>query len=448
MTTTRIVPGGHGVGGRRGRRGGGAALLSVGLAALTTGPVVPPQPLTVAAQGGLAAGPVLATVRVGVHPIDLAVDGRLGRVFVLNGGDAGGGGSVSVLDAATGRVRGTTPLGVVGAFDGFNLGQQALGVDSHTGRVFVLRAGKRPETDAGSVAVLDAASGRPRGAVGVGVHPLGLAVDERTGRVFVANGGGGVSVLDSATGRLLRTVPGLNGDGALAVDGRAGRVVVAAGNAVGVLDAGTGALLRVAPLPARACAIAVDSRAGLAVVAGSTLDSTTMQAGSAASLLDTRAGRVRRTLFLDYSMLEPQACSLEGNMPAVGIDGARGRAVVVDCPDATFDGLGPCLVNLLDTRQGRMLVHNHARIGTELAATSQLEGAGAVTVDARRGLAFVATFGVPSTVVALDTGTGRVRAQIGVGRSAAALAVDEQRDRLFVANEADGTVSVIDTTHL
>ncbi len=438
-TTTRIVPGGHGVGGQR---GGGGALLSVGLVALTTGPVVPPQPLTVAAQGGLAAGPVLATVRVGVHPIDLAVDARRGRVFVLNGGDAGGGGSVSVLDATTGRVRGTTPLGVVGVFDGFNLGQQALGVDSHTGRVFVLRAGKNPETDAGSVAVLDAASGRLLGTVGVGVHPLGLALDERTGRVFVANGGGGVSVLDSATGRLLRTVPGLKGDGALAVDGRAGRVVVADGNAVGVLDAGTGALLRVAPLPARACAIAVDSRAGLAVVAGSTLDSTTMQAGSAASLLDTRAGRVRRTLFLDYSMLEPQACSLEGNMPAVGIDGARGRAGVVDCPDATFDGLGPCRANLLDTRRGQV-VHD-----TGLAATSQLVGAGAVMVDARRGLAFVAAFGTPSTVVVLDTGTGRARTQVQVGRSAAALVVDEQRDRLFVANEADNTVSVIDTAGL
>ncbi len=445
MTTTRIAPGGRGIGGRR---GGAVALLSVGLVAPTTGPFVPPRLVAVAAQGGLAAGPVIAMVRVGVHPIDLAVDARLGRVFVANGGDASGSGSVSVLDATTGRARGTTPLGVVGAFDGFNVGQQALGVDSHTGRVFVLRAGKSPETDPGSVAVLDAASGRLLGAVGVGVHPLGLALDEHTGRVFVTNGGGSVSMLDSATGRLLRTVSGLNGDGALAVDGRAGRVVVADGDAVGVLDAGTGALLRVAPLPARARALAVDSRAGLAVVAGSTLDSTTMQAGSAASLLDTRAGRVRRTLFLDYSMLEPQACSLEGNMPAVGIDGARGRAVVVDCPDATFDGLGPCRANLLDTRQGRVLTHNPARIGTELAATSQLAGAGAVTVDARRGLAFVAAFGVPSTVTALDTETGRVRAQVQVGRSAAALAVDEQRGRLFVANEADNTVSVIDTTHL
>lgn len=51
-------------------------------------------------------------------------------------------------------------------------------------------------------------------------------------------------------------------------------------------------------------------------------------------------------------------------------------------------------------------------------------------------------------VVALDLGTGRVRAQIRVGRLAAALAVDEQRGRLFVANEDDNTVSVIDTTHL
>ncbi len=448
MTTGRARGGG-------GRRGGAVALLSVGLAVVAGGAPAPAGLVAGAARRAPAAGPLVATVRVGLHPIDLAVDARLGRVFVLNGGDAGGGGSVSVLDATTGRVRGTTPLGVVGAFDGFNLGQQALGVDNHTGRVFVLRAGKNPETDAGSVAVLDAASGRRLGTVEVGVHPLGLALDERTGRVFVTIGGGGVSMLDSATGRLLRTVPGLKGDGALAVDGRAGRVVVADGNAVGLLDAGTGALVRIVPLPAylaplptRACAVSVDSRAGLAVVAGAALDPTTLQVDSITTLLDTRTGRARRSLFLDYSMLEPQACSLEGNMPAVGIDGARGRAVVVDCLDATFEGLGPCRANLLDTRRGRVVTHNPARIGTELAATSESVGAGAVTVDARRGLAFVAAFGVPSTVVALDTGTGRVRAQVQVGRSAAALAVDEQRDRLFVANEADNTVSVIDTTHL
>ncbi len=93
---------------------------------------------------------------------------------------------------------------------------------------------------------------------------------------------------------------------------------------------------------------------------------------------------------------------------------------------------------------------------TGLAGTSLGVGAGPVAVDARRGVAFVTTVAAgydgfpagPSTLMALDLDTGRVRAQIRVGHLAVALAVDTWTGRLFVANEGDNTVSVIDTTRL
>jgi len=61
----------------------------------------------------------------------------------------------------------------------------------------------------------------------VGAGPVALAIDERAGRVFVANGDGdSVSELDAASGRLIRTVAAGNTPLDVAVDQRTGRVLV------------------------------------------------------------------------------------------------------------------------------------------------------------------------------------------------------------------------------
>jgi YVTN family beta-propeller protein len=57
--------------------------------------------------------------------------------------------------------------------------------------------------------------------------PLALAVNECTGRLFIANNGdNSVSMLDTATGRVVRTVSVGTGPGAVAVDEGANDVVV------------------------------------------------------------------------------------------------------------------------------------------------------------------------------------------------------------------------------
>ncbi len=115
----------------------------------------------------------------------LAFYGGVGTVFML---DASGGAIIHSVDI------GLNPL--MGA------------VDEQRGRVYVLSRGPltmQPDTaytsgyapaGAGSVSVLDAASGQVLRTISVGVDPHGLAVDERTGHVIVVAGGGTIDVPD------------------------------------------------------------------------------------------------------------------------------------------------------------------------------------------------------------------------------------------------------------
>jgi len=152
---------------------------------------------------------------VGVHPAAVAVDATTRRVFVVNAGQMGrtglSPGSVSVLAAATGRVVATIPVG---------RGAVAVAVDDRTGRVFVANEESR------SISMLDARSGVVPRTVPVG-FATALAVDEVVGRVIVANGGSGtVSVLDAATGAIVRTVLVGGGPEAVSIDARNHRAFI------------------------------------------------------------------------------------------------------------------------------------------------------------------------------------------------------------------------------
>jgi DNA-binding beta-propeller fold protein YncE len=150
------------------------------------------------------------------------VDKRTGRAFVINQNSD----SVSVLDTHSGALVHTTNIGK----DLF-----ALAVDEQTGRVFVASGNTFGVN--GSVSILDAVSGRLVRSVTVGMLPAAVAVDARSGRVFVANKGpldsnlvplnnGTVAVLDARGGAVLRTVVVGTYPTAIAVDERAGRAFV------------------------------------------------------------------------------------------------------------------------------------------------------------------------------------------------------------------------------
>jgi YVTN family beta-propeller protein len=134
---------------------------------------------------------VLGTVAVGAGPETLAVAAHEGRIFIVNGA----GNTVSVLDAHTGTLLRTVSVGKAGwdrpqSFGGEN--PVDVVVDQRRGRVYVIDgtpvAGKGTDVR-GSVSMLDARSGQVLRTITVGRAPVGLAMDESTAELFVVNGG-------------------------------------------------------------------------------------------------------------------------------------------------------------------------------------------------------------------------------------------------------------------
>jgi YVTN family beta-propeller protein len=374
----------------------GTRLLTAGLLlALLAGVVM-------AAHDGDAPA-LVSTTPVRTLPVAMAVDPRSGHAFVANSGDD----SVSVLDAHSGRLLRT--VAVVAA-------PTTVLVDGRIGRAFV----------AGStgLSVLDTVSGarvRPRVSLPDTGAPTGyahdvtvraVAVDERTGHVFVSVSGyrrvGWVSMLDARSGAVLRSVRvGWQPD-ALAVDARTDRVFVAnlADGTLSVLDATSGRLLRAVAVGTNPTAVAVDEQTGHAFVANNS-DGTV-------SVLDARSGVALRTVVVSSPM-------------SVVVDAGTRRVIVAD----GFSGS----VSVLDARSGAVLRTSVA--GVAAPEAGDFVGAGAVVVDARRGHVFAVAgtrTAARGSVLMLDATSGHLLRRLPVGLAPVALALDETMGRLFVVN--------------
>jgi len=270
-------------------------------------------------------GAVLSLVRLDGRAGALAVDEQDGRVFVLGAVATVPGalpfpfgrGSVSMLDATTGRLLGVTPVGVT---------PTALAVDARSRHVFVATEG--PFTDRlsstptapGTVSILDAGSGQMVETVGVGVAPAGVAVDPRSGHAFVVNLGLGapqfgfygaahpitssVSILDAVQGTVVLTVGVPQaGPEVVAVAGT-GRVFLGTAEGLIILDAVDGARLplpdpTIDPLPsptfdtlADSAPVAVDARQErvVLVAAGNSTPHGSILGVGTAFVLDARTG--------------------------------------------------------------------------------------------------------------------------------------------------------------
>jgi DNA-binding beta-propeller fold protein YncE len=284
-----------------------------------------------------ATGRLLRTVRIGAAPTTVTVDGRHGRVYVVNTTDA----TVSVLDARSGHVVTTLGpfLGLTGNFSRVPMGVSSLAVDAPAGRTLIstiahrgpgggslflfdtTRLSRPRVLDAGPTAnglavderthhvfVLTLGTASPRGYVGGGLTvlasttgrvlhrvrlagpPLAMVVDGRRGHAFVLVRTGTVNTLDvlsTGSGRVVRTIiPGAV-DGPLVLAERLGHLFVAAGARVLMLDARTARVLRVTPVPHEVTALAVSERAGrVYLVHGQ---------DASVSVLDARSGALTRT---------------------------------------------------------------------------------------------------------------------------------------------------------
>ncbi len=371
----------------------------------------------------LAADPIAYRIErvipVGADPSALTVDGRTGRVFVVNRLDSAPGhashaGTVSVVDPARGVVQCTVAVG---------LNPLAVVMDARTRRVFVLNVGSLTQDyvhfPSGSVSVLDVTCtqaqmhARPSGSpdpalrtVTVGYAPRAVAVDERLGHVFVINGDA-LRVLDGASGAVLRTTAtGYLGEAisAIAVDSRSGRVFLTNydPSTVSILAATSGQVLRALRVGSRLGPVAVDTRTGRVFVVN------LLSQGGRVSVLD-ETGTLLRTTTVD-------------NFPRrILADERAGRVFVLNDQS----------VSVLDARTGALL-------RTSVVGQYPV----AMAVDTRGGFLFVVD--AKGTDV-LDATTGVVLGTLPVGQHSAALTVDEHTGRVFVAEKgpAGGRVVVL-----
>jgi DNA-binding beta-propeller fold protein YncE len=121
-----------------------------------------------------------------------------------------------MLDSRTGAVLRTLPVGGSPSDDSEgDVPPTNIAVDVRRSRLFVINPGDPGSTGDGSVSVLDARSGSLLHTIGVGRHPISLAVDEATARLFVVNTNAGCvrapglwQYVPSFARRLLPFLPG------------------------------------------------------------------------------------------------------------------------------------------------------------------------------------------------------------------------------------------------
>ncbi len=392
--------------------------------------------------------PLIRVTRVGAKPFAIATDERTGRVFVVNQGPDTGKGSVSVLDATTGAVLATVPLGLVtyGGSDAVTapLPPQSIAVDERTRRVFVLSVGALdPVSSAprgrGFVRVLDAATGRVIRTTAVGNEPEAIAVDATTGRAFVVNNrDASMSLLDAATGRAVGLVAvGTPHPVAIATAERAGHVFVSSGGGslttggavsptITIFDGRRAMRRRVVGINGVVPTFGVDERANRVVV-GFEID----RYDSEVDVLDAASGKILHRLALPGPPAYPLA-----------VDSATGCAVLYGEPSYTG---GATFVSVLDMQTGRILHTTRSNLrgdGSPLASAS---------INTVTGHALVATQDAGATHAHLDIidlRTGRLARAVTVGRGAPVVTVDGRARRVFVLNPNDETVTILDATSL
>lgn len=368
--------------------------------AALVGALIAGAPVHAAPSNGL-----IRVVTVGGGPSAVAVDAPLHRAYVVNSGDN----TVSVLDAHSGLVLRTVTLGAAPVRRDYSY---IAAADSRTSRVFVVI--QRHPPAAGSVAVLDAASGRIIRTTVVGMFPAAVAVDEQTSRAFVTNlDSSTVSVLDSRTGVSLRTARVGNGPGGVSVDERTGRVFVAnSDGSISMLDARTGA-------PLRSIGVGRRLQGFTTILAGPAGRVFVFYQSGRVTILDAATGRIVRTIGL-------------GVFPGGAAADARSSHLFVAMTGPNGGGYS---VNMLDARTGALL--RTASVG---------RGPLGVVVDAGTSRAYVANY-TGQSVSVLDSRSGAVLRTIPAANPFA-MALDPQAHRVFAVNFTGlrkGSVAVLDS---
>ncbi len=160
----------------------------------------------------LSTNAVVATIPVGVKPVDVAIgpDGRF--AYVANETD----GTISVIDTATNTAVGAPILLAVGSKP------DAVAVTPNGEFVYVANSGDD------TVSVIDTATNAVIGTAMLppGSEPDGVAISPDGTRAFVAQRGNDISILDTATNAVIGSVPDALAPSRIAIGPRGGRAFV------------------------------------------------------------------------------------------------------------------------------------------------------------------------------------------------------------------------------
>ena len=245
----------------------------------------------------------------------------------------------------------------------------------------------------------------PAGGVRVGTDPTAVAIDPRTGRIYVANSGSlSVTVLDGSTRGVVATVSLPSRPWNIALNQRTGRVyVTTAESAVTVIDTSTNSVSATVPLPSRPWGIAVNHRANRIYVATS---------DASVAVIDGDRDAVAGSIPVPT---RPWAVAVIPETNRVYVTSQESRTLSV------IDGATGTVVSNIDIRTRACGVATNPR--TNRIFVTSLD-ASAVTVVDGVSLAVVETLLTPSAVCGV--------------------AVNAQTNRVYVSTQETGSVSVLD----
>ncbi len=280
---------------------------------------------------------------------------------------------------------------------GTEISLRGIALNEKTHKVYAVDAA------AGTVTVVDAVA-RTRRKIKVGTGPEALDVNPETNKIYVANtGSANVSVIDGKSDEVTSTIEVGNFPYAIAVNPATDKVYISKtfGNAMVVID-------------------------------GKTNTTSTLKAGMLADLIavNTAAGKLYLTNYEGHDVLMLDGKS-DTPTPLPAGNHVWGAAVDPTTDRAYFSVTGEANIAVVDGRMGSV---SKVRTG---------EFPCAIAVDAVNHRVYVANYAGDS-VTAIDAVNNAVVATVATGRHPQAIGIDSAAHRVYVASTVANTVTVID----
>lgn len=273
------------------------------------------------------------------------------------------------------------------------------------------------------------------------INAQAIIFNPATKKIYVVDPShGAVDVIDTSSEAVHSVAVG-PAPVSIAADPASGRVYVAnTGNGtVTIIDGTSDQVLATVPVGAHPYSIAANPRTGMVYVSHTFSDKTTVLDGATRAVTQLVTGSIDR-IAIDAVADTAWLLAYEGGNLTVVERGALRKAAAGK--HAWGMALNETTHTLYVARMGTGDVI--ALQGTSHSIMPAGRTPCAVAVNPKSNTVFVANY-ADGTVTILDAGTGRVTATIPTGEHPQALAVDTMRNRVYVANTFSNTVTVIDS---